>query len=328
MKSPNNGKEMLVKVEPREFDFRKEKIVIQFHYYLCPDTGDEFESQQQAELNHAQVVNQYRAIHHIPFPEEITATKEKYGLSARQMSQILGFGINQYSLYEQGEVPSISNGISISLASSPQAFEQLVSRCSELSVALRTKVLHKINEEKRKLSDVVEQLIPFQNPDIKNGFRRFNSSRFINLVVYMSAMVNPFKVKMNKLLFYADFAHFKYHGRSITGLNYEAIQMGPVPENYQLLYSLFKAENTFNIEEIWFGETQPSGEKFTAHITAFDASLFTDSELTIIEAVVKKFKNVTTSEIINLSHDEEGWKENVAEKKHIPYTSAINLIHL
>jgi hypothetical protein len=59
MKSPYTGKIMLSKIEPRELEFRNEKFTIQFHYFLCADTGEEFESQQQAELNHAQVIKQY-----------------------------------------------------------------------------------------------------------------------------------------------------------------------------------------------------------------------------------------------------------------------------
>jgi uncharacterized phage-associated protein len=328
MKSPYTGNEMPLKIELREFEFRKEKFTIQFHYYLCGQSGEEFESQQQSEINHAQVVNQYRAKHHIPFPEEITATKEKYGLSARQMSQILGFGINQYSLYEQGEIPSISNGISISMASNPHAFEQLVQTCSELSESARQKVLQKISMEKRKTPAAVELLLPFQNPGVKNGFRRFDFPRFTNLVIYFSAMVNPFKVKMNKLLFYTDFAHYKYHGRSITGLNYEAIQMGPVPAHYQLLFDISKGRDTFNIEEIWFEDAGPSGEKFSADINSFNKEIFSENELEIINLVTKKFKNTTTNDIIKLSHDETGWKENVTDKELIPYSAAMNLIHL
>jgi uncharacterized phage-associated protein/transcriptional regulator with XRE-family HTH domain len=328
MKSPYTGKEMQLMIEPRELEFRKEKFTIQFHYYLCEDTGEEFESQQQAELNHKQVINQYRAKHHIPFPEEITAIKEKYGLSARLMSQILGFGINQYSIYEQGEVPSISNGISIALASSPHAFEKLVNQCFDLKDTIRRKISHKIIEEKQKSPILLELFLPFQNPDVNNGYRKFDLSRFTSVVNLLSAKVNPFKVKMNKLLYYTDFAHFKYFGNSITGLSYEAKQMGPVPAHYQLLFDFPSDKKTFEIEEIWFEETGTSGEKFSADISFFNKELFSETELVMLKKVIEKFQNTSTNEIIKLSHDEVGWKENVSERNLIPYTSAFSLIHL
>ncbi len=37
------------------------------------------------------------------------------------------------------------------------------------------------------------------------------------------------KVKLFKLLYFLDFEHFKATGRSVTGLDYFAWQMGPVP---------------------------------------------------------------------------------------------------
>jgi putative zinc finger/helix-turn-helix YgiT family protein len=328
MKSPYTGKEMELKIEPRELEFRKERFNIQSHTYICADTGEQFETQQQAELNYNQVINGYRAKHHIPFPEEITATREKYGLSARQMSQILGFGINQYSKYEQGEVPSISNGISISLASNPHAFEVLVKQCADLKDTVRNKIRVKLNDEKQKAPDPIEFILPFHNPDIFNGFRRFDLSRFINIVNLFSAKVKPYKVKMNKLLYYVDFACFKYYGRSMTGLRYEAIQMGPVPAHYAMLFDFSKGSGAFETEEIWFEETGTSGEKFSADIRFFKKELFLEAELEILKRVIQRFQDTTTNEIIKLSHNELGWMENAPGRKVIPYTSAFSLNQL
>jgi len=77
MKSPYTGKEMELKVEPRELEYRKEKFTIQSHTYLCADTEEQFETQQQAELNYNQVINQYRAKHQFPFPEKNRSGKKQ-----------------------------------------------------------------------------------------------------------------------------------------------------------------------------------------------------------------------------------------------------------
>ncbi len=44
--------------------------------------------------------------------------------------------------------------------------------------------------------------------------------------------------KLFKLLFFFDFTHFRETGRSVTGLNYQAWQRGPVPAD---LYGEIKA---------------------------------------------------------------------------------------
>jgi len=328
MKSPYTGKEMPLKKETREFEFRKEKFTIQFHFYKCEQSGEEFESQQLAELNHAQVVNQYRAKHHIPFTEEIKNTRKKYGLSARQMSQILGFGVNMYSKYEQGEIPSVSNGTSIVLASSPDAFKSLLEKCTEISDSVKEKVYKTIRLEKVKQINHWGWLLPYQAANINNGFRTFNKDKFVNMVTLFASTTNTFKVKMNKLLYYADFAHYKYYGRSISGASYEAIQMGPVPTHFQTLFEFLKGTETFEIEDIWFESTGTAGEKFHSEIENFNQNLFTETELEILKKVIDRFKDTSTNQIKELSHQEIGWKENIEKKETIPYNSAFDLIHM
>jgi len=69
MKSPFTGKDMKVAKEWREMNFRKETFPVMFHYFICEDTGEQFEDELFSALNYNQVVNQYRVRHNIPFPE-------------------------------------------------------------------------------------------------------------------------------------------------------------------------------------------------------------------------------------------------------------------
>ncbi len=70
-----------------------------------------------------QAYNQYRDKYNLPFPEEIKEIRAKYGVSATKMSEILGFGINSYRNYENGEVPNQSNANLIQLAKNPIQFK-------------------------------------------------------------------------------------------------------------------------------------------------------------------------------------------------------------
>jgi uncharacterized phage-associated protein len=55
--------------------------------------------------------------------------------------------------------------------------------------------------------------------------------KLLNLIAYfVKHTKNCKKTKLFKLLYYADFRHFKETGRSITGLKYFAWQWGPVPK--------------------------------------------------------------------------------------------------
>src|SRR3954463_2594736 len=106
MKSPITGSEMPVKKRKEKFEFRKETFEIMYHYYLDEASGDQFTDDHLSEINTNQLYNEYRSKYGIPYPDEIIALREKYGLSANKMSEVLGFGINVYRAYEAGEVPS------------------------------------------------------------------------------------------------------------------------------------------------------------------------------------------------------------------------------
>lgn len=128
--SPITGKPMLRQSEPCTLKFRKEPFNIVFHYWLCEDTGERYEDEAMADLNLNQVYDQYRAKYDIPSAEKIAEVRRKYGVSALKMSKILGFGDNQYREYENGSMPSVSNGRLIMQAAEVRNFLAMV-RSSE-----------------------------------------------------------------------------------------------------------------------------------------------------------------------------------------------------
>ncbi len=89
-------------------NFSEKRCSPYIHTGIIDEEGDMWTTTEMDEANIFQVYNQYRVKHGIPFPDEISGIREHYGLSAAKMAQILGFGINQYRMYEDGEVPSVS----------------------------------------------------------------------------------------------------------------------------------------------------------------------------------------------------------------------------
>lgn len=325
MKSPFTGKEMNLIVEKRTQQFRKEDFEIYFHSYQCQDTGEKFETQQQTEINYNQVVNSYREKHQIPFINEIIEIRKKYGVSAKLMSQILGFGVNMYSKYEAGEVPSASNGISIRLAQSPDAFELLVSRCTNIEDDKKKEINKRINKLKETKKDLWLSTISSEIPTIYNGYRAFNQDKFQNMIKYFSEKLSPFKVKMNKLLFYSDYLSFKRHGISMSGIEYQAIQMGPVPLHFQSHFDLAQRNNVIRIDEVLF-PTGMVGEKFEAIGDRFNKSLFSNNELDILNEIYNLFKDTSTNDIIEISHKEKAWIKCEKDRQTIPYSYAFELV--
>ncbi len=325
MKSPITGKEMKVVKELREMIFRKEKFPVVFHYFLCEDTGEQFEDDYFSALNYNQVVNQYRVNHHIPFPEQIREIRAKYDLSAARMSDILGLGVNSWRQYEAGEVPSKANATLIQMISKPETFEDYIQRYSELEDKERDKILKHIQKLKSPSAICYDPLFPLdRQPDINSGFKPFDREKARQLIIYFAEKLRPYKTKLNKLLFYADFMQFRKCAQSITGLWYQAIPYGPVPTNYDLLYGFLSERGMIEIDYVLTqnGEAErilPKEEH------PFDASIFTTEELVILEFLVGRFKDTTAGEIAEISHREPAWKENIDNKRIIPYTYAFSL---
>lgn len=331
MKSPITGLEMKLTKEQRSMIFRKETFDIVFHYYQCEDSREQFTSAALDELNMNQVYNQYRDKFNIPFPDEINNIRSKYGLSASKMSEILGFGVNSYRQYEAGEIPSVANAKLIQMVDDPQNFMEMTVLCGTLDEKARGKYIQKAiflaEEKKRNIFNInfKEYLLGNHLADIYSGYRNPNFEKITEMVVFFSDKLSPFKTKMNKLLFYADFLMFKQSCFSISGMRYKAIEMGPVPINFQSIFEYLANKNEIDIFTTEFPQGY-IGEQFKSkNDRPFRAELFSENELNVLEKVATVFKPTSTNEMIELSHLEEAWKKNEKNKSVISYEYAFDL---
>lgn len=330
MKSPFTGKEMSIVKEWRTIRFRKDEFKVLFHSYKCEDTDERFEDEVFAQLNYNQLVNQYRVKYSIPFQEQIIAIRKKYKLSATKMSEILGFGANVYRQYETGEVPNQSNAKLIQLAEDPHEFKKLVDLCS----SLESKVIDKVNktitslleeQKEQKHAKLLEDYLFGANlPTSLTGYRVTNFAKFTEMVVYFTEKLQPWKTKLNKLLFYADFEMCRQTAYSISGVKYRAIPMGPVPNNFQ---SIFEYLGNNDEVDIYFTTFENgTGEQFKPNKNRqFSADLFSQDEIAVLEKVTERFRNTSTDKIIDISHQEKAWIENKADKKLINYNYSFEL---
>ncbi|OFY96825.1 MAG: DNA-binding protein [Bacteroidetes bacterium RIFCSPLOWO2_12_FULL_31_6] len=334
MKSPITGAAMTLTKERRSMDFRKETFEIVFHYYKCEDSGEQFTTTALDEVNMNQVFNQYRDKFNIPFPDEIIRIRTKYGLSASKMSEILGFGVNSYRQYEAGEMPSTANAKLIQMIDDPKKFIDMVELCGTLDENLKAKYIQKaqllVEDRKRNIFNLnfKEYLLGNHLADIYSGYRNPNLEKFTEMVVYFSEQVEPYKTKMNKLLFYADFLIFKQSCFSISGVRYKAIDKGPVPNNFQSIFEYLANNKEIDIYTTEFSQGY-SGEQFKARKDRpFNADLFSETELEVLNKVSTVFKTTRTSDIIELSHLEEAWKKNEKNKSEISYEYAFELTQI
>lgn len=331
MKSPFTGGKVHLEKEWRSFEYRKETFEVMYHYYVCEDSAEHFTTDEIDTLNLIQVHNQYRSKYGIPFIDEIKAIREKYGLSAAKMSEVLGLGANIYRNYEAGEMPSVATGRLIRMAEDVREFEKLVQLSKNVfEPGEFEKLQRKLNHAMHGWEAVNEYLESWlfgsKLPDIYNGYRVPNLKKIGNMVRYFAQENNPFTTALNKLMFYADFSHFKNYGYSISGIRYKAIQKGPVPVNYGGMYNQLVNEGYVGVEEKDFKDFV--GEQFFTNekIDLNEAAVFTETEIDILTKVANRFKNLTTKQIVKISHNELAWQQNAEDFDLISYVYGFELM--
>lgn len=323
MISPFTGGNATLKFEKREMEYRKEKYSYVAQYYEDDETHECFTTEEMDEANLAQIYNQYRVAHSIPFVDEIVSLRLRYGLSASKMSVILGFGPNQYRQYEEGYMPSETNGKVIMVCQSPQTFETYV-RNSRLQLGDKDyeKILSKVQAVMDKPADMREKLVFGENPrGVTTGFAPQALERLHQMLVFFINKCNDvFNTKMNKLLFYSDFYNYQQHAQSISGLAYRAIQYGPVPVHWDRVYSLF---DDISQEIVAFGDGITGTKLVTTSET--DLSAFTEKEQQTMEKVAAVFRDMSSCDISRVSHKEDAWLQHVGRTDLISFDSAFKL---
>ncbi|WP_190924298.1 type II TA system antitoxin MqsA family protein [Hymenobacter armeniacus] len=93
------------------FEMRGQQIQVTVPVFRCIETGEQFTTDEQDELFLELLEQKWREHNHVPTAEQLTARREALGLSAREASRLLGFGVNQFRQYESGELPSESNAL-------------------------------------------------------------------------------------------------------------------------------------------------------------------------------------------------------------------------
>jgi hypothetical protein len=156
------------------------------------------------------------------------------------------------------------------------------------------------------------------------GNRGYDPRRFENLVLYFASKSGDDpgygKVKLNKLLFRADFEPYRLLGASIKGEEYKAQEMGPVAAH---LPSLIK-RGVVTIEEIPTGPYNREAP-FPTEGRKPDMSVFSPDETEIMKRTLTELLPYGGRSVSHWSHEVSvGWRTKSAKRlgSIIPYSSA------
>ncbi len=167
-------------------------------------------------------------------------------------------------------------------------------------------LLKEIKEEHEKsFLSIYETYFGSYPATVLSGYQPLHVSKLLNAILFFCKHAGIPKTKLNKLLFYADFKHFKGYSISITGARYAHLPHGPVPDKYNYYMATLEDEKSIFIDEREFPNY--TGEFLTA-IREPDLSIFSTTEIKTLATVKEFFENYTAKEIRNFSHHERGYE--------------------
>lgn len=297
------------KIERQEtITVRSEKIPVKVEVYLCKTCKSEFENTRSPDaLESAYRV--YRDRHGMLQPEAIRDWRKSHGLTQRELSSLLGWGGATLSRYENGALQDEAHEKIMRLAMEPHNLLKLVRETPDaLDENKRNRLIEDltaVEAEACSLERILEEPFAAYMPDQLTGYKKLDLNKMFNVVLFF-CVGGQLETKLNKLLFYADFKHFKEFSVGITGARYVHLPYGPVPDNYDLLFADLVRRNELAIDEVlvgnYFGkEYRASRQPALQH--------FTKSEIAVLKQVKKYFERYSASQIKDFSHKERGYLE-------------------
>jgi uncharacterized phage-associated protein len=152
--------------------------------------------------------------------------------------------------------------------------------------------------------------------------------KLINAVVYFASNTRHCgKVKLFKLLYLLDFTHFRETGRSVTGLDYRAWKMGPVPLELMQEWEELESDMADAIDIVPEKVIDFIRELVVSKVS-FDDSLFTRRELRLMHDLSTQFVDELTKPLIGFTHEDRGpwdkiWDGGKGNNERIPYSLAV-----
>lgn len=135
-----------------------------------------------------------------------------------------------------------------------------------------------------------------------------SEKKYINAILFLCKELGGSiigKKKLFKLLYYIDFDNYEYKEsmKSITGNEYIAWKMGPVPEDRGRMLDLMEAEDLLKENEVHYSDGINNAIQYTAKEDP-DMTVFNEDEIYIMKRVAKKYGYLSGKQLEILTHAE------------------------
>ena len=329
---PYCKKEVEYKIEKRELkEFRGIEVNTFENVAICNECNQDLYVNEIEDENNERINQIYREKANIINAEDIIKLREKYDISQRELTSILGFGKMTINRYERGGLPTKSQSDYIKLLiENDDKFIEKVKEAYEKN-NINEKTYNKIISEevekdisKKEVQDNIRRYLKSvlnRKPDIYNGYKSLDLEKVENIISYIASKVRNLTItSLNKYLWYIDMLSFNERTVAITGLTYQNQRFGPTIV-YKKYDELSLLDDKYTREDI---ETENGNTTKIVSNNNFNFDKITSSEKEIIDTIIRLLKNKNVTDISEMSHREDGWKKT-KRFEQISFEYAMNL---
>ncbi|KAI4440797.1 type II TA system antitoxin MqsA family protein [Schaedlerella arabinosiphila] len=293
--------------------FKNVKVDYDAFYLYCDAAGELYMDEQQIQENDVRLKDAYRRAEGFLTSAEISGIRTKYGISQSDLCILLGWGGKTITRYESHQVQDKAHDTILKkIDQDPEWFLSLLHDAKDNLPAesyqryLDTATALYEKDRDSYLRKAIEaNYAKYQGNQLLHGNTGLSLDKAVDVIRYFAASVKVtslYKVKLMKLMWYADALSYKNRGFAITGLIYQALPMGAVPVGHNSIIDL----KDVPCEEIDMGETN------AYHFSLKNVSVFpalSDADKSILDIVIDKLGKMTKSEIITFMHKELAYTE-------------------
>lgn len=291
--------------------FKDRKVNYEATYMYCDVIDELYMDELQMQDNDIKMKNAYRRAEGLLTSEDICNIRGKYGITQSDLCTLLGWGGKTITRYESHQVQDKAHDTILKkLDWDPEWFLSLLKESKgSLSVETYQKYFNAANllyeaDQDLYLRKAIEaSYARFYGNKLFHGNTELSLDKVVDVIRYYASstkITNLFKVKLMKLMWYADALSYKERGFAITGLVYKALPMGAVPVAHNSIIDL----KDVPCEEVDMGETN------AYHFSLSGVSVFpalSEDDKRILNIVIEKLGRMTKDEIVSFMHREQAY---------------------
>jgi putative zinc finger/helix-turn-helix YgiT family protein len=291
------------------------KVDYKASYLYCDEAEEFYVDEEQMQENDMRLKDAYRKEEGLLTASEISGIRAKYRISQSDLCILLGWGGKTITRYERHQVQDKAHDTILKkidgdsewfLALLSDAKENLNAESFQRYWEIATALYEK--DQDAYLRKAIEaRYARFHGNQLFHGNTELSLNKVVDVIRYFASskqITNLYKVKLMKLMWYADALSYKNRGFAITGLVYQAMPMGAVPVGHNSIIDL----KDVTCEEVDMGETN------AYYFSLKEETLFpalTEDDKKILDIVIEKLGKLTKNQIVSFMHKEQAYVETV-----------------